>query len=34
MNNDLPKFIADENDDLFCAVCKRKGEWTDCPYHP
>jgi hypothetical protein len=34
MNNDLPKFIADENDDLFCAICKRKGEWTDCPNHP
>ena len=31
---ELPKFIANEEGDLFCAVCKRKGEWEDCPDHP
>ena len=30
----LRKFIGDDNGDLFCAVCKRKGEWQDCPIHP
>ena len=31
---DLRKFISDDNGDIFCAICKRKGVWEDCPKHP
>ena len=31
---ELRKFIGNEEGDLFCAICNRKGEWEDCPTHP
>ena len=30
----LRKFTGNEEGDLFCASCKRKGVWEDCPIHP
>lgn len=29
---ELAKFIGNEEGDLFCAICNRKGEWDDCDY--
>lgn len=30
----LRKFIANDNGDLFCAICNRQAIWEDCPLHP
>ena len=34
MKTELRKFIGNDEGDLFCAICERKGVWEDCPTHP
>lgn len=34
MKTELRKFIGNDEGDLFCATCERKGVWEDCPTHP